>query len=230
MRSIPKRFSYANVMSSIAVFVALGGGAYAATGGLVGAAGQLRACVDRTGALRVIRTGSRCRGKSTAVILNQRGLAGATGPIGQPGAPGVTGAQGLTGAPGADGASMLTARSHVSAGGGFFAASGISGENATEAEVTSLSPAGAVVARDLVVRERITASDDDTRIYRLRVNGADTPLSCSLALLANTCTDTGHAVTIPPGSEISIRREQLTGTGGFGYATDVLVAWRARSS
>ena len=55
-----RRLTYANVMSTIAVFLALGGGAMAATH-LVSSSGAISACANaHTGALRAIRAGSKC--------------------------------------------------------------------------------------------------------------------------------------------------------------------------
>jgi hypothetical protein len=95
------RLSYANVMSSIAVCVALGGGAYA-VGAATGARNVLHACVARHGGqLRVVKRASAChRRTERAIALNRRGPAGVPG---VPGAPGVPGGAGATGAPGATG-------------------------------------------------------------------------------------------------------------------------------
>jgi hypothetical protein len=79
-------------MSTLALFVALGGGAFAASK-FVAANGVVRLCVSRTGAAQVLRTGRRC-GKGKAVVsLNQtgaRGLQGPRGPQGPPGGAGVS--------------------------------------------------------------------------------------------------------------------------------------------
>ena len=82
--------TYANVMATIAVFVALGGGAIAATG-LIGADGKIRGCVSKKGQLTVLKGGQKCKRGQTAISWNQ------TGPAGQPGSAGATGPKGETG-------------------------------------------------------------------------------------------------------------------------------------
>lgn len=85
-----RRLTYANVMSTIAVFLALGGGAMAATH-LVSSSGAISACANaHTGALRAIRAGSKCHRGEVALSWNQRGPAGATGAPGAQGSAGTT--------------------------------------------------------------------------------------------------------------------------------------------
>lgn len=84
-----RRLTYANVMSTVAVFLALGGGAYAVTG-VPDRGGMFHGCVNNaTGVLRVVKTATSCHkrvrhGKHRnpgefAVTWNQKG------PQGQPG-------------------------------------------------------------------------------------------------------------------------------------------------
>ena len=61
LKEIRSRLSYANVMATTAVFLALGGGAYAVSG-VPDGAGVLHGCVsNRTGLLRVLKGSSSCR-------------------------------------------------------------------------------------------------------------------------------------------------------------------------
>jgi hypothetical protein len=81
------RLRYADVMSTLAVFLALGGGSLAALQGLPGSRGVFHGCVSRrSGALRLVVKPSACRrGKKgeLAVSWNQQGLPGpATGTAG----------------------------------------------------------------------------------------------------------------------------------------------------
>lgn len=97
------RPTYANVVSTLALFIALGGGAYAASGGFVARNGTVRLCVGRNGAVNVARTTSRCRRGTTTVTVNQRGITGFRGAAGPKGAQGATGAVGpSTGKAGGD--------------------------------------------------------------------------------------------------------------------------------
>lgn len=83
--------TYANVMSTLALFIALGGGAYAASGGFVARNGTVRLCVAHNGGVNVARTSRRCRRGTTTVTVNQRGLAGIRGATGAKGAQGPAG-------------------------------------------------------------------------------------------------------------------------------------------
>ena len=84
-----KRLTYANVMSTVAVFVALGGGAYALTG-VPDRGGVFHGCVNKaTGVLRVVKRAGSCHrrvrhGKHRnpgefAVSWNQKGRQGQPG-------------------------------------------------------------------------------------------------------------------------------------------------------
>lgn len=79
MRRFRPRLTYANVMATIAVFIALGGGALAATS-FVGSDGQIHGCVSKKGQLKVLKPGKQCKKHTTAISWNQRGPVGATGP------------------------------------------------------------------------------------------------------------------------------------------------------
>jgi len=94
MPKLRPRLSYANVAATLAVFIALGGGAYAATGGLVASNGTVRLCVGAHGALSAAKAGRRCARGARTIVIDQRGP---SGPIGATGPTGATGASGLQG-------------------------------------------------------------------------------------------------------------------------------------
>jgi hypothetical protein len=94
---VRSHLSFANAISSIALFLALGGGAYAASGGFVGAKGAIRVCVANGGGLTVVKSGRNCNKNTTAVTLDQRGQPGRAGANGAPGSQGVQGPQGVPG-------------------------------------------------------------------------------------------------------------------------------------
>jgi hypothetical protein len=94
------RPTYANVTATLALFVALGGGAYAATNVFVTRTGAVRFCVARNGVASVVKAGRKCRRSQKTLILNQKGPTGAPGPAGPRGRPGPGGS--LTGAAGGD--------------------------------------------------------------------------------------------------------------------------------
>jgi hypothetical protein len=81
-------------MATVAVFLALGGGAIAATS-LTSGDGTITACVaKKSGAVRVVAAGKKCPKGTRKLTWNQ---AGKPGPQGQPGAPGEPGAAGSPG-------------------------------------------------------------------------------------------------------------------------------------
>lgn len=102
--------SYANVMATIAVFLALGGGAWAASGTLVSSNGEVAGCVAHAGGpLRIVHQGARCRRGEVGLSLASapaQGKRGPRGPRGPTGRTGPTGSAGTTGATGASGAAL----------------------------------------------------------------------------------------------------------------------------
>lgn len=94
-----------NAVGFLALFVALGGVGYAATGGFT-SNGKLQACVNEEGRLKLLQAGQHCKKGQKAVAWNQSGPAGAigaTGATGAAGASGATGPPGVAGGRGADG-------------------------------------------------------------------------------------------------------------------------------
>jgi hypothetical protein len=73
-------------MSTIALFAALGGGAYAAST-FVGPSGVVNLCVSKSGTVKVLAAKkSKCGKGASLVPINQTGPAGKQGPAGTPGA------------------------------------------------------------------------------------------------------------------------------------------------
>src|SRR6266851_5611274 len=110
LTGIPRRLSYANVIATGAMFVALGGGAYALSG-IPDRGGVFHGCVSNaTGVLRVVKIASSChkargRGKHRnpgefAVRWSQQGPRGLQGIQGVQGVQGVGGTNGVNGADG----------------------------------------------------------------------------------------------------------------------------------
>src|SRR2546423_8946438 len=80
MPRLPRpRLTYANVVATLCLVLALGGGAWAASGGFVRANGKIHGCVSSNGQLTVLKTGKQCKQGLTAISWNQ------TGPPGPPG-------------------------------------------------------------------------------------------------------------------------------------------------
>ena len=95
-----RHLSYANVMSTIAVFAVVGGGAFA-IGAVPDRNGSINACYvkkgKRAGDVRLLVKGTKCRRGEAKIAWNQRGLQGLPGTAGAPGAKGDAGAAGATG-------------------------------------------------------------------------------------------------------------------------------------
>src|SRR5436190_3099181 len=111
LKAVGSRLTYANVMATVAVFLVLGGGAYALTG-IPDRAGVYHGCVDpKAGALRVVKAASSCRQSRTvrrgtrriripgesAIVWNQQGRQGIQGIQGLQGLQGLQGNQGPPG-------------------------------------------------------------------------------------------------------------------------------------
>ena len=179
------RLTFANVVSLMALFVALSGGAYALTipRNSVGTEQLKRSAVARSKIKPGAVTSPKVRDGSLLVKDFEAGQL-PQGPPGTPGQTGPPGAPGQTGSPGSPAASSYSSRQFhdfTSAGQqGFAPISGIGPPSTTEEhQVVMRSPATTIVARDLFgfYREGGT-SGGATRTFTLRVNGADTALSC----------------------------------------------------
>ncbi len=154
-------------------------------------------CAAKKSGAVTLAAGGKCgKGKKRVAIAKE-------GPAGPPGSPGAKGDPGVAGDPAA---SINSGIIETSSFGTYFGApSGLSGPAETESEVWGLTPAGAPIsARDLSVSIPFTLATEATVTATLRVNGADSALSCSITVGSSSCQDTSDAVTIPPASHISI--------------------------
>jgi hypothetical protein len=95
------RFMASNAIGVLALFIALGGVGYAATGGFT-AGGRLQACVNEEGGIKLLKAGKHCKRGQKTVAWNQ------TGPSGTNGASGASGAAGASGSNGANGTTGFT--------------------------------------------------------------------------------------------------------------------------
>jgi hypothetical protein len=105
------RYLADNALAVVALFVALGGVSYAATGGFTGSDGSLQGCVGGHGQLTVIKPGKHCKKGQTAIRWSVIGPAGARG------AAGPAGPRGSTGPEGAPNPHALTAENALALGG-----------------------------------------------------------------------------------------------------------------
>lgn len=105
------RYLRGNAIGALALFVALGGTGYAASGGF-SQGGTLKACVNEEGRLKLVGSGKRCHKGQTSVSWNQTGPKGANGAAGATGAAGAQGLQGPQGIQGPQGPSQVFEASH----------------------------------------------------------------------------------------------------------------------
>lgn len=84
------RVTYANVVSTVCLFIVLGGGAWAATS-FVSSSGQIHGCVSKKGRLTVLKSGRHCKKGETPIAWNQQGPPGSNGAAGPKGDKGDTG-------------------------------------------------------------------------------------------------------------------------------------------
>jgi hypothetical protein len=84
------RLTYANIISTLCLFILLGGGAWAASGGFV-SGGKIHGCARSTsGFLKLVHSHTSCPSGSELVTWNQHGRQGPRGPQGDDGPPGVS--------------------------------------------------------------------------------------------------------------------------------------------
>jgi hypothetical protein len=192
-----RHLTYANVVASLALFLALGGAAFAAT--------QLPRNSVGTGQLKPEAVTA---GKIAKKTRNQ--LKGATGPAGAQGPTGKTGAKGAAGAKGATGAKGDTgARGPAGADGtgpSFEAFTGFP-RNTPGQILSQILPAAAyVITADLTVTNTSEAA-------------GEIPVECFLT--ANGVSSAGRAVTLPKDASQSI---SLSTTSTFPTASGVQLA------
>ena len=115
LKSLRGGLTYANVLATGAIFVALGGGAYAVSA-VPSANSVLFACAKKKGgALRTVKKARRCKRGERKISWNVGGQAGPGGSTGSPGPPGAAGAPGAGGASGPAGATGATGLTGASA-------------------------------------------------------------------------------------------------------------------
>jgi hypothetical protein len=156
LRTIASRLTYANVMATLALFVALGGASYAAM--------RLPAASVGT---KQLKSRSVTRAKVAQTLLHS--LQGAVGPAGPQGPSGPAGKDGATGAPGASGSNGtngsngtdLTQHTTLASGqtelGTYGGAGGSSTSGYLAAQITFVEPLPAAVDLGHVVETLTTA-------------------------------------------------------------------------
>ncbi|MFL5846396.1 MAG: hypothetical protein ACJ762_17050 [Solirubrobacteraceae bacterium] len=146
-------------------------------------------------------------------------LRGATGPAGPAGAKGDTGAKGDSGNPGLNGASG----SNGAAGAAGVPGAGIAtslfsidstnptfsmiGGGATGSEAGGqivIPPGGDIAAKQMSAFVRTSLTQGSVAVT-LRVDGADSALTCTITFPATSCSNGAAAVTLSAGQKINVR-------------------------
>lgn len=146
---------------------------------------------------------------------------------------GATGPAGPRGATGSSAASVFTSRypagGSINPGPYYGPITGIgTGSLTNESQFQLLSPAVAIVARDLIGRytpDSGASTPGSLRTFTLRVNGADSALTCTYSTPATSCSNTTAAVVIPAGSLLSV--SHLQGGNSISGQGSAYFAWRA---
>jgi hypothetical protein len=89
------RYCLNNAPGLLALFIALGGVSYAASGGLT-SGGKLQGCVGANGALTLLKSAAKCHHGQQKVAWSQTGPRGPRGPAGASGAAGLNSGTGAT--------------------------------------------------------------------------------------------------------------------------------------
>jgi hypothetical protein len=98
MQRIRGKLSYSNVVATLALVLAVGGGtAYAASAGGSATPATVRLCAAKKGGDLRLLSGGSCKPGEQQLTIDSRGKTGATGPAGPAGAPGAPGPQGERG-------------------------------------------------------------------------------------------------------------------------------------
>ncbi len=162
MDGMGRKVRYADVMSTVAVFLALCGGAWAAQSQSA-ATRTIRACVSKkSGSVRVLAAGRRCARTERTLAWNQRGPAGARG---------ATGAQGQAGAPGVQGPAGSDAQFTGAAAGGALSGAYPNPALAANAVGTGALAAGAVTGAKIAATTVTNANLAATTITGSKVAG-----------------------------------------------------------
>jgi hypothetical protein len=154
------RLTYANVVATLALVLAMGGGAYAAVSSIPGAGGVIHGCYQQQGGnLRLVKAGKKCSDNENAIAFNQQGRTGrqgAPGPIGPSDA-----YQASTNTP----ADPLTLTLAVPAGSYAVVAKAVGSSDPT----TTSGPGGATC-----ILSSLGGSDDDFSVNSIPMNGIAT--------------------------------------------------------
>jgi hypothetical protein len=201
LSKLVSKLTYANVMATVAVFAALGGGAYAA----------IKLPANSVGSKQIKKkavTPAKVAPATVRLFKGQRGAKGDTGAQGDTGAKGDTGA---TGPQGASAASLISAfarpNENTSLGVSYFEPFGRTFFDSNMfTEMAHVAPQ-AFAARDLYVKLTSPPGAGAARSFTLVVDDSSTALGCTVAHPATSCENGVAAVTVPKGSLYALKME-----------------------
>jgi hypothetical protein len=232
-------------LALLALFVALGGTSYAA----------IRLPAHSVGSRELKAkavTPSKIAPRTARLLRGRRGPEGPRGLPGQPGARGKTGARGKRGPRGYRGAAGAVGPAGPAGPAGAAASSTLMGSwipestaganlgspvgarqdatsvanGTTDADVAALSSAADAVGRDLAIGLATAPGTGNSWAVTLRINGADTPLTCTIAGDATSCDSGGATVAVPKKSSLSFKIEP----SGTPPSTPIYFGWRLTSN
>jgi hypothetical protein len=203
-----------NVVAYVALFIALGGSSYAAIKLPANSVGSRQLRKGAVTASKVKPHSLLAKDFKTGQIKNgAQGPAGVNGATGPQGPPGHDGTSGTTGPTGPSYWTALTKSVPTLALNNFYygAVQGVSTATATEDNVSMLSPAEDVVARNLTV-QLSAAPGSGNFVHIVMDNGQSVGLNCVVDDPATTCSDPGPH-SIPAGSLITWSISGVTASG-----------------
>jgi hypothetical protein len=188
MDRIRRHVSYANVAATLALVLAMSGGAVAATGGF-SSGGTLKACANEEGVIRLLKPGKKCKQGQKSVSWNQTGPAGASGAKGVSGAPGANGASGAAGSPGAPGLpasaewASLSKEGAILTGRGAISATEVAGPTYEVTFDRDVSKCGAVATSNFTAAEpRTNVGSGGVVTVQLSVNSTPVAEAVTVAV------------------------------------------------
>ena len=214
LSKLRSNLNYANVMATIAVFMTLGGGAYAATKLPANSVGSKQIKSKAVTPAKVAR----------GTVKLFKGQKGDNGTNGANGTNGRNGTDGTNGQPALSAFVGRISNLHRDIGPDWGAPSGDSASvEGDDNAVYGVAPNATSTARDLFVE--LTSSETQPRLVQLDVNGS-AAIACTVPAAGTTCNSGGQTATIPPGAHLSIRTHLLGGSA-TSTAPQARFAWRA---
>lgn len=226
MRRRLRRPTYADVVATLALFIALGGVSYAAVQIPKSSVGAKQLKKNAVTAKKIRKNAVNSRKVKDGSLLARdfkpgqlpAGATGPTGPAGPDGSPGETGPTGLTGETGPAGPSgtaVVMGRSGpLGMATRYMSPSGSGALALSVAEVAMRSPSIPVEISNLQVWLSSAPGPGNSRRLDVLANGVMVA-GCTVASVAVSCLDDTEA-TIPPGAELAIRATADDGSFGGG--------------